>query len=242
VIDFWKLVKDFKQGDTVQRYAPGQGGYSLSPFTGRVTAVHRGLGVLDVQWPYANERMSPDEVVRVNPKLVEWLPPEFDQSYDSYDIQKAREKWASSSSPWAGSKLPPGFYKNVAMSWAKGASEMGAYDEAWHQYAAQGVDDESLRTEIQKFYQVGERLRDLRITQHVAKSAAYWVAQNRQYRVTAEEVQHGKPRCPKCATSMRRTTYKMKEGSRVRLFACPRDLFLLKSDAILGPLGEPMGW
>jgi len=241
MIDIWKLVKDFKQGDPVQRYAPGADAWSLSPFTGRVTAVHRGLGCLDVQWPYGNERMSPDEVVRVNPNLVQWLPPEFDQSYSSYDIEKARKKWASSS-PWAGSKLPRGFYTSLAKSWATGASEVAAYDDAWHRYAAQGVDDNGLRAEVQKFYRVGERLRDLRIQQHIAKTAAYWVAQNRQYRVTAGELELGKPRCPKCATSMRRTTYKMDKGARVRLFACPKDLFLLKSDAILGPLGEPIGW
>lgn len=238
MIDLWKLAAGFKQGDTVQRFSPT---FALSPYVGRVTAVHRGLGVLDVQWPHANERLSADEIVKVNPKVTTFLPPEFDQSYDSYDIQKARAKWASSS-PWAGSQLPSGFYTGLAQSWAGGASEMAAYDDAWHRYAAQGVNDDALRAEVQKFYQVGERLGDLRIEQHAVKAAAYWVAQNRQYRVTSGEVQLGKPRCPKCATAMRRTTYKMDKGARVRLFACPKDLFLIKSDAILGPLGEPIGW
>lgn len=238
MIDLWKLVKEFKQGDVVQRFSPT---FALSPYVGKVTAVHRGLGVLDIQWPHANERVSSDEVVRVNPKLTTFLPPEFDQSYSSYDIQKARKLWASSS-PWAGTKLPRGFYTTLAKSWADGASEVAAYDEAWHRYAAQGLDDDSLRAEIQKFYRVGERLGDLRISQHVAKTAAYWVAQNRQYRLTSDEVQLGKPSCPKCGTAMRRTTYKMDKGARVRLFACPKDLFLLKSDALLGPLGEPIGW
>lgn len=241
MIDFWKLVKDFSQGDIVQRFAPGTG-TSLSPFVGRVTAVHRGLGVLDVQFPYGNERITPDEVVRVNPQLAAWLPPEFDQSYDSYDIQKAREKWASSKEQWAGSKLPPGFYHEIARSWAKGFNEVAAYDSAWHRYAATGVDDSMLRSEIAKFYSVGERLADLRINQHAIKSAAYWVAQNRQYRVSQGELTAKKPNCPKCGSMMRRTTYKMDKGARVRLFACPRDLFLLKSESILGPEGEPIGW
>ena len=238
MIDLWQLAKEFQQGDVVQRFSPT---FALSPYVGRVTAVHRGLGVLDIQWPHANERVSSDEVVRVNPRLTTFLPPEFDQSYDSYDIQRARKLWASSS-PWAGTRLPRGFYTTLARSWHAGASEVAAYDEAWHKYSAQGVDDESLRAEIQRFYQVGERLRDLRISQHVARTAAYWAAQNRQYRVTGEEVELGKPCCPKCGTVMRRTTYKMDKGARVRLFACPKDLFLLKSDAILGPLGEPIGW
>lgn len=238
MIDFWKLVKEFKQGDVVQRFSPT---FALSPFVGRVTAVHRGLGVLDVQWPQGNERMNADEVVRVNPQLAAFLPPEFDQSYDSYDIQKAREKWASTT-PWGGSTLPAGFYHEMARSWAKGLSEVGAYDLVWHKYAASGVSDDSLRTEVAKFYQVGHRLADLRINQHVVKAAAYWVAQNRQYRVSQGELTAKKPNCPKCGSMMRRTTYKMDKGARVRLFACPKDLFLLKSDSILGPEGEPIGW
>jgi hypothetical protein len=243
LIDFWKLVKDFSQGDTVQRFAPGAGGYSLSPFVGRVTAVHRGLGVLDVQWPYGNERMSPDEVVRVDPKITSWLPPEFDQSYDSYDIQKARARWASANgSLWRGSDLPAGFYTEVAKAWSKGASEVGAYDAVWHRFAAQGVADESLRSEVAKFYQVATRLTDLRIQQSTKKAAAYWVSQNRQYRATQSELEGRKPSCPKCGTAMRRTTYKMDKGARMKLFACPKDLFLIKTEALLGPQGEPVGW
>lgn len=243
MIDFWRLVKDFSQGDTVQRFAPGAGGYSLSPFVGRVTAVHRGLGQVDVQFPYGNERMSPDEIVRVDPRVTMWLPPEFDQSYDSYAIQKARSRWASANGPlWRGSELPAGFYTELARSWSRGFSEVGAYDAVWHRYSAQGVSDDSLRLEVQKFYQVASRLADLRISNHAIKSAAYWVAQNRQYRVSQSEIVAKKPSCPKCGTAMRRTTYKMAEGARIRLFACPKDLFLLKTDAILGPQGEPVGW
>jgi hypothetical protein len=240
VIDFWKLVKDFSIGDTVQRFAPASGS-TLSPFVGRVTAVHRGLGNVDVQWPYANERMSPDEIVRVNPQLAMFMPPEFDQSYMSYDIAEARKRWASAP-PWRGSNLPAGFYNELAKVWKQGSDEVSAYDALWHRFAATGVSDDSLRDEVEKFYRVSRRLSDLRIQQHVVKSAAYWVAQNRQYRATQNEVKAGRPACPKCGTGMRRTTYKMAEGSRIRLFACPSDLFLIKSDAILNPQGEPIGW
>ena len=211
----------------------------MSPFVGRVTAVHRGLGAVDVQWPYANERMSPDEIVKVDPRVCAWLPPEFDQSYSSYDIQKARAKWASKGQ-WAGTKLPPGFYTELAKQWSNGRSEVEAYDNAWHKFAS--VDDSLAREEIQKFYRVSNRLGELRVQQFAKKSAAYWVAQNRQYRITADEFKSRSPNCPKCGSCMKRTTYKMAEGNRVRLFACPKDLFLIKSDSIIGPLGEPVGW
>jgi len=41
---------------------------------------------------------------------------------------------------------------------------------------------------------------------------------------------------------MRKTTYKMDKGTRARLFACPKDLFLIKQESILGPEGQPVEW
>ena len=138
--------------------------------------------------------------------------------------------------------LPADFYHELARSWSLGNTEVASYDTLWHRYGAQGVSDDDLRSEVELFYQVASRLNDLRIKQFARRSAAYWVAQNRQYRVSQGELKIGKPSCPKCGAVMRRTTYKMAEGARVRLFACPRDLFLVKSDALLGPQGEPIGW
>ena len=242
MIDFWKLSAGFSQGDIVQRYAPGQGGYSMSPFVGCVTAVHKGLGVLDVQFPWGNERVSPDEIIKVDPKISVWLPPEFDQSYSSYDITKARSQKASTNKLWLGTALPAGFYKELAKAWAQGNNEVGAYDAVWHRFASSGVSDDSLRSEVEKFYRVADGLSDLRIQQHVKKTATYWIAQNRQYRVTSEELNNRRPVCPKCGTRMRKTTYKMDKGERHRLFACPKDLFLIKTNHILGPGGEPVEW
>ena len=241
-IDYWKLTKDFKDGDTVQRFVPGLGGLSLSPFAGAVTAVHRGLGVIDVQWPYGNERMFPDDIVRVNPQIAHYLPPTLDQSYSSFDIQEARKKWASESKLWRTTELPAGFHRDLAMLWTKGASEVTSYDDLWRKYTAFGATDEGIRDEVSKFYRVAANLAELRIQQHATKTAAYWVAQNRQYRMTAEELQGRKPFCPKCGKGMRKTTYKMAEGARHQLFACPKCLFLIKRDNLLGPEGQPVGW
>lgn len=242
MIDLWKLVKQFKTGDWVQRTQskPGEG---LSAFVGKVTAVHRGLGVVDVQWPYGNDRISADELIKVDPTMIAFQPPDFDQSYSSYDIEKARKKWAATQRDyWRGNQMPAGFYLTVAKAADHGASEVEAYDLAWHKYSAQGADDETLRDEVSKLYKYSRKLQEMRIQQHVAKAATYWVAQNRQYRLTSEELKVKSPKCPKCATAMKKTTYKMAEGNRVRLFACPKDLFLIKTDSILGPQGEPIDW
>ena len=241
MIDYWKLVKEYKIGDVVQRHAPGQGGYSISPFVGRVTAVHRGIGFLAVQWPYGNEQVSPEEVVRVDPRISQFLPPTLvDQTYMSVSTEKARKLWASKS-PWRTTEVPPGFHVDLAKLWSKKAGEVAAYDEMWRKYASHSPDD-VIRDEVSKFYTVASNLWDLRLKQHTEKTAAYWVAQNRQYRVTTEEFSGKKPCCPKCGTKMKRTTYKMDKGSRQRLFACPKDLFLVKVTDILGPDGQPVEW
>lgn len=241
-IDYWKLTKDFEAGSTVQRFVPGLGGISLSPFTGTVTAVHRGLGVVDVQWPYGNERMFPDDIVRVEPAMVHYLPPTLDQTYMALDVQKAREKWASLPKLWRTTELPAGFHLDMARLFTKGASEVQAYDDLWHKFSALGAQDDAIRDEVARFYMVAQNLVTLRLNQHVVKTAAYWIAQNRQYRVTGEEMQGRKPFCPKCGKSMRKTNYKMMEGSRHRLFACPKCLFLIKREHLLGPDGQPVEW
>lgn len=239
MIDYWQLTKDFKLGDTVQRFAPGSGGFSMSPFVGRVTAVHHGLGVLDVQFPYGNDRIHPDELVKVDPKVSVWLPPTLDQSFNTWDRTLARN---ASGKEWRTTELPPGFHRDLAMLWSKSASEVGAYDQLWRHYSKQGAEDAAIRDEVAKFYLVARNLGAARIQQHAAKTAAYWAAANRRYRVTSQELTSRKPSCPKCGTSMRKATYKMHEGSRVKLFACPKDLFLVHQDDLVGPDGEPVGW
>lgn len=240
MIDYWELAKDFKPGDTVQKYMPGDPGM-LSPFIGRVTSVHRGLGCLDVQWPFGVERVQPDEVVRINPSLKRYLPPTLDQSYDSYD-NRAGKQASNEKSPWRTVELPAGFHRDLAFLWSKKASEVSAYDQLWRKYASLGADDDGMKDEIGKFYLVARNLVDLRFQQFASKTAAYWVANNRQYRATKEEIAARKPFCPKCGSKMRRTTYKMDQGSKHRLWACPKDLFLIKQEHMLGPMGEPVEW
>lgn len=239
MIDYWKLTRDFKPGDTVQRFAPGPG-YAMSPFMGRVTAVHRGLGVVDVQFPYGVERVFPDDIVKVDPRLGVWLPPTLDQTYSTWDV--AQQRTASGVKQWRTTELPAGFHRDLAKLWSRSASEVAAYDELWRRYANVGANDDAMRDEVAKFYLVARNLFDYRVQQHAVKSAAYWAASNRQYRVTSQEHDTKRPSCPRCGTSMKKTTYKMAEGSRVRLFACPKDLFLVRQNDLLGPGGEPVEW
>jgi len=241
-IDYWRLTKDFKPGDTVQKFMPNDPGM-LSPFIGRVTSVHRGLGCLDVQWPFGVERVQPDEVVRINPEIQRYLPPTLDQSYSSYDQRAGKQAGQQGGqAKWRTVEVPAGFHRDLALLWNRQAGEVSAYDQLWRKYASLGASDEAIRDEVRTFYRVARNLVELRAQEVARKTAAYWVAQNRQYRVTQEEITSRKPSCPKCGGQMRRTTYKMKEGAKHRLWACPKDLFLVKQEHFLSPTGEPVEW
>lgn len=247
MIDYWELVKDFAPGDTVQKYMPPG---ALSPFVGRVTAVLKGLGLLDVQWPFGVERVYPDEVVLVNPELQRYLPPTLDQSYNTIDQvrgKQAQQVRAATSPLWQHPVLlPPGFHVHLARQWASGASDLQAYDRLWRQFAQAGVDDDRMRQEITRFYVAATSLATMRVAAHaqgcMQKNAAYWVAQNRQYRVTQSELDTKKPFCPKCGTKMRKTTFRMQKGAKHRLWGCPKDMFLITMEDMLGPDGQPVNW
>ena len=238
--DYWKLTRDFSEGMAVQKFFPAWDG-GMSPFVGRVTAVHRGLGCVDVQWPHGNERCFSDDLVIVNPEIMRYLPPTLDQSMLTYDVAKARKEASAGPRMWRTTEVAPGFHRDLARLWSRGVKEVMAYDELWYRHAATTPDD-AIRDEVSKFYLVAQNLADMRLRQHAIKTAAYWASQGRQYRVSAAEMEARKPCCPKCGTQMRKTTYKMREGARTRLFACPKDLFLVRQSDLLGPDGNAVGW
>ena len=236
-IDYWTLAKDFKPGDIVQRVLPGQG---ITPYAGRVLASMPGIGFVDVQWPFGSERISPEELVRVHPEFGTLLPPTLDFSYfPGLDAKVARGP--KTANLWRTTELPPGFHKELARLFHRQAGEIQAYDELWHRFAS-FTDDEGLRDEVQKFYSFARNAHDLFLSQYAEKTSAYWTAQNRQYRATRAEVTAGSPNCPRCASPMRRTTYKMAEGQKMRLFACPQDLYLIRQRDLLGPGGSAVDW
>lgn len=239
MIDYWALSKNFDVGDFVQMYAPSRS-VSLGPYVGRVTAVLPGIGFLDVQWPFGNQRMSPEDLVKVNKEFAQYLPPSVNFSYYPGLEQLTKGKQASANK-WRSTELPPGFHKELAKIFHHGTGEVRAYDELWHRYASY-ADDAALRDEVAKFYRFASNAVDLFLEEYARKTATYWYSQNRTHRATRAEVDSKCPNCPKCGTSMRKATYKMAEGQKIKLFACPKDLYLIKQNDIHGPEGEPVGW
>lgn len=236
MIDYWELSKDFRPGDLVQKFMPGRS--EVSPYTGRVIAVLHGIGFLDVQWPFGAERVSPEEVIRVNPEFVRFLPPTLNSGYyPGYDARKT-----AGASLWRTVEVPPDFHKQLARVYHTGVNSIRAYDELWHRYR-QGS-DEDMRDEVSKFYRIAYNLvTALVLEQARKKDAAYWAGSDRKYRATKDELSQKKLGCPNCKGGpMRRATYKMEGGQRVKLLACTGCLHLIKTSDVLGPGGEPVEW
>lgn len=241
MIDYWKLTKDFTVGDTVQKFMPGRS--ELTPYVGRVTAVLPGIGFLDVQWPFGNERVSPEEVVRINPEYQRYTPTYETFSYYPGQDAGTTAKLASIAKKADGGPLwnevAPGFHTDLANLFHKGASSIQAYDALWHKYRE--AKDESIRGEVQQFYSVAHNLMTAYLGEYARKTAAYWADKDRKYRATRSELETRKITCPKCKQSqMRKATYKMENGVKAKLLACPSCLYLVKQTDILSPGGEPL--
>ena len=237
-INYWALTKDFSVGDIVQQILPGQG---VTPYAGRILAVLPAIGFVDVQWPFGSERVSPEMLLRSSPEFAAYLPPTVEFSYypGMDTVKKARERLPRNL--WRTTQVPPGFHKDLARLFHAKTGEVLAYDFLWRKYGS-NTEDEVLRDEVKKFYRFASKSLDLFLEQYAQKSSTYWAAQNRQHRATRAEVTARLPNCPKCGTQMRRTTYKMAEGRKVRLFACPQDMYLIRQADILGPDGSPVEW
>lgn len=237
MIDFWKLTKDFAPGDYVQRVVLGQG---LTPYMGRVVATLPAIGFVDVQWPFGIERVSPEELVKLSKTFTPFLPPAVTFGY--YPGLEVTQREASAMAPvWRSTEVPAGFHKELSRLHYRGADEVRAYDELWHRYAS-FADDNAIRDEVSKFYRFAFNSLTLYLGEVARRTATYWASQNRQHRATRTEVTSGRPNCPKCGSQMRKTTYKMAEGQRQHLFACPKDLYLIRQNDIMGPGGEPIQW
>lgn len=237
MIDYWSLARDFSVGDTVQKFMPGRSG-DVSPYYGRVLAVLPKIGFLDVQWPFGSNRESPEDLVKVNPAVQLYIPPQLNFSY--YPGLDARKGSSKIPNVWRTVEVPPTFHRVLSSLWHKGADEVQAYDSLWHRFASH-TDDAAMKDEVSKFYRFGSGFGSL-FWNRVARVATYWSSPGRQHRATRPEIDIRQPNCPRCKTPMKKTIYKMDEGKRTRLFACPSCLYLIRQADIYSPEGRPVEW
>ena len=235
--DLWTLTRNLSAGDYVQYWGP----LGMAPYLGKVAQVLPS-GQVDVLWPFGKRRLRIEDVVEVTPRFASYVPPALGVKTP---FETGRKTAASSSSARWSTKLPPSFFVDLASGFHRGAGQILAYDTVWKKYHA-SHSDKAIRDEVAKFYAFASNSVDMYLNSWLPKfesrTAIYWANQNRQHRATRGEVQGGCPNCPKCGGKMRKATYKMQEGTRQRLFACPTDLYLIKQSDILGPEGQVIEW
>lgn len=224
-IDYWTLAKNFARGDTVTRWNQYYGTPYETP--GFVIAVHPGIGFVDVEFPWGEERVSAEELLAVRDTSF-YSPPQYETGYTSWDKDQ--------------SYIEDGTANTYNYAWPKKASidkiasdydrvSMLAYKLA-HQCLSNGLSAiESYRV-ISK---VGSDIPDHLIKDSIQivfknRQALYWVAPGRQYRMNKTELDDGLPDCPKCGTNLQKTNYK----KHTKLFVCPECMFCIKPSDIEG--------
>jgi hypothetical protein len=77
-----------------------------------------------------------------------------------------------------------------------------------------------------------------RVLEAYVKTALYWNAPDRKYRMCKVDLAAGVPSCPRCeGTPLRKVIYKREDGRNEKLHACPECLFMIKSSDIIGMEG-----
>jgi hypothetical protein len=120
-----------------------------------------------------------------------------------------------------------------------GLSDLETYHLVTASKGSYGEADLRLRASISSYYRTASD-----ISCHLrSKVAAYWAGKDRKYRATRSELKSRKVTCPNCkSTDMRRTTYKMEAGQRVKLFACSSCFHLIRQSDVLDNLGGSVDW
>ena len=95
------------------------------------------------------------------------------------------------------------------------------------------VEGEVPRVEL--VHEVNKQASIERVARLFVKKSLYWRARDRKYRVSREEKSGGHMRCPAkaCAGHLRKATYKMEDGRKVKLHACPECLFMIRASDII---------
>jgi hypothetical protein len=231
-LDYWSLSKNFRRGDVVNTYNPLTG--ILETVPGIVTAVHPGIGFVDIEYPWGNERVSPEFLVRLNPEHYLALPSVIDTSYSGWDIAQSHledgtDTGYSYAKPRVASsmdvdKLAADFDdRQRALTVAaaeclhKGKSNVEAYRHLLAVAKGRAGDHEVLRAVV-------------RVYHPNQKHALYWNAPGRKYRMNQGELDDGLPNCPRCGTNLQKSNY----AKHMKLFVCPVCVFAIKPEDIEG--------
>ena len=220
-VDYWSLTQNYSRGDIVQTYNPLSGG--LEGFPGMVTAVHPGIGFIDVEFPWGNERVSPEFLVKQNPRFLFNYPSFIDTSYQSWDIDRSHlEDGTEGGYNYALPRLSS-TTDAVTLLAAEYDVKRRKLRIAASQCRYHGLNDIDMYIALSSV--MGRDYSD-----HAIRTAIYWSAPGRQYKMNRGEMDDGLPNCPRCSTNLQKTNYK----KHTRLYVCPSCLFCIKPSDIEG--------
>jgi hypothetical protein len=198
--------QEFEVGQTVRLTSNG------GETEGRVVAAYPGIGMVDVQWPHTSNRHPVEELQIVNPGEDVFVAPIHE------DVPGGAGTAAAVSQGGLQDNLVADVDDRVEL-----VHEIGDEDE-------EDEDDKKKTATV-----APTRTMALRVAAAFVKKSLYWHARDRKYRVSREEHGTGSYLCPNrgCDATMRRATYKMENGCKVKLHACPSCLFMIRSSDIL---------
>lgn len=170
---------------------------------GRVVAVWPGIGMVDVQWPHTNNRHPVEDLQIISAGDDPFVTPRHE------DVPGG-----------------PGSQDGVSS---------GAPQNNFIEREEPRVEDVREVNKKAAVDPVVMRRMALRVAAAFVKKSLYWHARDRKYRVSREEHITGAYHCPSrgCDGTMRQATYKMENGCKVKLHACPTCLFMIRSADIM---------
>lgn len=211
-VDSQRLATKFKIGDSVL-FPIFTRGNQYAPVVGLVTAVLPRIGFLDVETPFGNVRIAPEDVVRTESHDASHLE---DTSYSTWDRDQAK-------------KVASRHLTARLTAVASKASEM----------RTKGYKQDDTEKELQESnkesYSISEINEGVKLAYtnetFLSKTAIYWRAKGRRYMPSQKEVMCGEFSCPNCRNCLERTQYK----KHTKLYVCRECLFTIRPADLLSP-------
>lgn len=134
-IDQQELASQFNIGDTVLHVDPLR--FRQAPYKGIVVEVHRGIGQVDVKFPFGIKRLAPENLI---------LSEQAERSDEPLDYPDDEDDSGSDLSTVVASRYMEKI-AHVAMSVPTKVDELSAYDRTYKRYASK-LGDSSIREAV----------------------------------------------------------------------------------------------
>jgi hypothetical protein len=206
-IDTQRLARDFEVGDTVLLPIYTRGN-RYAPSLGHVTAVLDKIGFIDVETPFGNIRMSPENLVKDPNADASYLE---DTSYDTWERRRSRRV----ASRYLQEHVTH-LWKEATLNRRAGLSEIQAFQKMANMGSS---------------YEVQEAVSYVYANHLMTKEAIYWKAKGRRYMPSQREVSSGDFECPCCKHLLAKTHYK----KHTKLYVCRECLFTIRPADMLEP-------